>query len=215
MAPMIVHGIKVPVAPQDVSPVIWRALQSQSYEAKEAKWIFRAVKARDRVLELGSGIGIITALIAKIPGVQVWAFEANPATAELAKRVIAANDLDNVTYSQGILTAGPPRSFTFYVRRDLWMSSTEKDQGPYERELSIVSANVDRFITDHRINALVMDIEGAEKELLQDAELPGIERIFLELRQPAWHGKKGICLRSAGLPRTMRALRQERRTPRI
>lgn len=191
MASLTVHGIKVPVAPQDVSPVIWRALQSQSYEAKEAKWIFRAVKARDRVLELGSGIGIITALIAKVPGVQVWAFEANPATAELAKRVIAANDLDNVTYSQGILTAGPPRSFTFYVRRDLWMSSTEKDQGPYERELSIVSANVDRFITDHRINALVMDIEGAEKELLQDAELPGVERIFLELHDHLY-GLDGI-----------------------
>lgn len=75
---MIVHGIKVPVAPQEVSPVIWRALQSQSYEAKEAKWIFRAVKARDRVLELGSGIGIITALIAKIPGVQVWALKQTP-----------------------------------------------------------------------------------------------------------------------------------------
>lgn len=63
----------------DVSPVIWQALDNETYEAKEAKWISKAVKPGDRVLELGSGIGIITSLIAQIPDVQVWAFEANPA----------------------------------------------------------------------------------------------------------------------------------------
>ncbi|RWI31375.1 MAG: FkbM family methyltransferase [Mesorhizobium sp.] len=191
MVSLTVHGIKVPVEPQDVSPVIWQALHSQTYEAKEAKWISKAVKPRDRVLELGSGIGIITALIAKIPEVKVWAFEANPATAALAERVIAANDLENVKFSQGILTAGPPRAFTFYVREDLWMSSVERNQGPYERELLIVSADVDRFIARHEINVLVMDIEGAEKDLLLHASLPGIERIFLELHDHLY-GLEGI-----------------------
>ncbi|RUX74405.1 class I SAM-dependent methyltransferase, partial [Mesorhizobium sp. M2A.F.Ca.ET.040.01.1.1] len=96
MSLMTVHGVKVPLRPDDVSPVIWQALDNETYEAKEAKWISRAVKPGDRVLELGSGIGIITSLIAQIPDVQVWAFEANPASAALAKRVVDANDLDNV-----------------------------------------------------------------------------------------------------------------------
>ncbi len=120
-----VHGINVPITSDEVSPIIWQALTSGSYEAKEARSIFKAVKPGDRVLELGSGIGIITAIIAKIADVSVWAFEANPSTAALARRVVDANGLENVVLSQGILTAGEPCSFRFYVRRDLWMSSMD------------------------------------------------------------------------------------------
>ncbi|MBK3745835.1 FkbM family methyltransferase [Paraburkholderia aspalathi] len=188
---LTIHGIKVPLSPDEVSPIIWQALTSGSYEAKEARGIFKAVRANDRVLELGSGIGVVTSLIAKIPGVRVWAYEANPATADLAKRVIDANNLDNVIFSQGLLTAGAPRSFHFYVRRDLWMSSMDKNQGPYEQVISLASINIDDFIRHHNINVLVMDIEGAELDLLQDAELPGIERIFLELHDHLY-GLAGI-----------------------
>ncbi len=164
---------------------------SGSYEAKEARSIFKAVKPGDRVLELGSGIGIITSIIAKIAEVSVWAFEANPSTAALAQRVIDANGINNVVLSQGILTAGEPRSFRFYVRRDLWMSSMDENQGPYEHAIELSSTNIDEFITRHGINVLVMDIEGAEHHLLQNADLTGVERIFLELHDHLY-GLAGI-----------------------
>jgi len=186
-----VHGISVPIRPDEVSPVIWDALTNQSYEAKEARAVGNAVKPGDRVLELGSGLGIITSVIASITEVQVWAFEANPATAALAKRVIDANNLSNVVLAQGILTAGSPRQFTFYVRRDLWMSSMDKDQGPFEYRIELSSSNIDEFIKLHAINVLIMDIEGAELDLLQNADLSGIDRIFLELHDHLY-GISGI-----------------------
>lgn len=186
-----VHGINVPITSDEVSPVIWQALTNGSYEAKEARSIFKAVKPGDRVLELGSGIGIITSIIAKITNVSVWAFEANPSTAALARRVIDANGLDNVVLSQGILTAGESCSFRFYVRQDLWMSSMDENQGPYEHTIELSSANIDEFIVRHGINVLVMDIEGAERHLLQNADLTGIERIFLELHDHLY-GLAGI-----------------------
>jgi len=186
-----VHGVVVPIEPGEVSPVIWQALSSGSYEAKEARTIKKAVKASDRVLELGSGIGIITSLIARISDVAVWAFEANPATASLARRVLDANGHDNVVLSQGILSAGETGTFRFYVRKDLWMSSMDENQGPYESTISITSTNIDQFIADHGINVLVMDIEGAERDLLKQAELPGVERIFLELHDHLY-GLAGI-----------------------
>lgn len=188
---LTVHGIKVPLAADEVSPVIWLALTDGSYEAKEAKWVFKAVKPNDRVLELGAGIGIITSLIAKVPGVQVWSFEANPSTAALAQRVISANDIDNVVFSQGLLAAGEPHIIPFYVRKDLWMSSMDENQGPYECEISLTSDNIDDFIPAHAINVLVMDIEGAERDLLRRSELPGIDRIFLELHDHLY-GLSGI-----------------------
>ncbi|RWH83975.1 MAG: FkbM family methyltransferase [Mesorhizobium sp.] len=191
MAVLTVHGIKVPLQPENVSPIIWQALANGSYEAKEARWVFKAVKRNDRVLELGTGIGVITSLIGKIPGVQVWAFEANPSTAALAKRVIDANNLGNVTLQQGILAAGAPRTFRFYVRKDLWMSSMDEKQGPYEDVISIASINIDEFIFQHKINVLVMDIEGAERDLLGGAQLPGVQRVFLELHDHLY-GLSGI-----------------------
>ncbi len=178
---LTVHGVTVPLAEDDVSPVIWRALASGEYEAKEARSVFRAVRPKDRILELGCGICVITSLMARVPDVRIWAFEANPATAELAERVIRANAVENVVLSQGLLTAGQPGHFPFYVRKDLWMSSMDRDQGPFEREISLSSANIDDFIAANAVNVLVMDIEGAERALLRDAALPGVERIFLEL----------------------------------
>ena len=188
---LTVHGITVPLSPDEVSPVIWQSLKSGSYEAKEAKWVCKAVRANDRVLELGTGIGVITSLIAKVPGVRVWSFEANPSTAALAQRVIHANYLDNVVLSQGLLAAGEPRTLPFYVREDLWMSSMDKNQGPYQRVISLTSIDIDYFIADHSINVLVMDIEGAERDLLGKSQLPGIERVFLELHDHLY-GLSGI-----------------------
>lgn len=181
MDQVTLHGIQIPFSSDEVSPVIWQAITDGTYEAKEAKWVFKAVKKGDRVLELGSGIGVVTSLIASINQVQVWAFEANPATAALAQRVIEINTSGNVTLRQGILTAGACQQHLFYVRKDLWMSSMNKEQGPYERIIQLVSENIDQFIAQHKINVLVMDIEGAERELLQNADLYGVDRIFLEL----------------------------------
>lgn len=188
---LIVHGVRVPLGPDEVSPQIWRALSTGTYEAKEARWILCAVRPHDRVLELGSGVGVVTALIAAIEGVRVWAFEANPSSVRLARRVIEANGLDNVELAQGILAAAPPRDLAFYVRRDLWMSSTVEHQGPYEEVLTITTGDIDRFIAEHAIDIVVMDIEGAERHLLVEAELPGVERIFLELHDHLY-GLAGI-----------------------
>lgn len=188
---LTLHGITIPLMPDEVSPVIWHSIISGQYEAKEAKWVHKAVNSHDRVLELGSGIGVITSLIAKISDVHVWAFEANPATAALAKRVIDLNTDGNVVLSQGILGAGEAQSCDFYVRKDLWMSSMDKNQGPYEEVISLTSTNIDTFIQQHKINVIVMDIEGAELDLLQHADLTGVERIFLELHDHLY-GLAGI-----------------------
>lgn len=181
MTDLRVHGVRVPICRQEVSDEIWNALRSGEYEANEARRVRRAIRPGDRVLELGSGLGVITSIIAAIDGVFVWSFEADPETVRLARRVIDTNCGANVILANGILAAGPARSVAFYQRADFWMSSTFARQGPYERVVEVETGNIDAFIKQHRINALVMDIEGAELELLQHADLPGVERVFLEL----------------------------------
>lgn len=198
MSRLSVHGVDVPIRRGEVSEEIWAALVSGRYEANEAHRISRAIRPGDRVLELGGGLGGITSLIAAIDGVRVWSFEADPETARLAQRVINANCGGNVTLANGILAAGPPRKVKFYRRADFWMSLAFARQGPYERAIEICSADIDAFITRNRINALVMDVEGAELDLLQRAALPGIERIFLELHDHLY-GLAGVRAISAAL----------------
>ncbi|MBU2146974.1 MAG: FkbM family methyltransferase [Alphaproteobacteria bacterium] len=181
MTELDVHGVRVPVRADEVSPEIWNALKTGRYEANEARRVRRAIRPRDRVLELGAGLGIITSIIAAVEGVRVWSFEADPRTATLAQRVLDRNCGDNVVFTNGILAAGPPRKLLFYQRADFWMSSAFAEQGPYEQMIEINSRDIDVFIRKHAINVLVMDVEGAELELLQNAQLPGIERVFLEL----------------------------------
>jgi len=195
-----VHGIRVPIRVEEVSAEIWTALETGLYEANEARRIPRVVRSRDRVLELGAGLGVITSLIAAVEDVCVWSFEADPQTALLAKRVIDLNSTGNVVLTNGILDAGPPRKVSFYRRADLWMSSGFAKQGPYERVMEITTSNIDTFIRQHRINVLVMDIEGAELDLLENAELPGIERVFLELHDHLY-GLAGVRGISAALAR--------------
>ena len=176
-----VHGIRVPIQPHEVSPEIWSALQSGRYEANEAQKVRRVIQPNDMVLELGTGLGVITSIIASVEGVRVRSFEADPMTARLAQRVIDANCDGNVTLTNGILGAGPSKKVEFFQRRDFWMSSRFAKQGPYERVIDVASCDIDAFVGAHGINVLVMDIEGSELELVQKARLPGIERVFLEL----------------------------------
>jgi len=191
MEPVLVHGLRVPVDREEVSPTIWSALVEGSYEAKEARLAPKAVRVGDRILELGAGIGIITSLLASVPEVKVWAFEADPASVDLARRVLETNGRSNVELHQGLLTAGERREYTFYRRPDLWMSSLIEHQGAYDDVIHLISDDIDAFVQRHAINLLVMDIEGAELELLSRAELPGVERIFCELHDHLY-GLEGI-----------------------
>ena len=188
---LVVHGIEVPISPSEVSPLIWERLSNGSYESKEIRLAPKAAKRGDRILELGAGLGIVTSALAAVPLARVWAFEADPLTVKLAQRVLATNERDNVVLAHGILGAGQPRDFRFYRRRDLWASSLIESQGCYEETIHVPSANVDEFVARHSIDLMVMDIEGAELELLSQATLPGVERIFVELHD-FLYGLEGV-----------------------
>lgn len=189
--PLRLHGIAVPIRAEDVSPIIWQSLTDGSYEAKEARQVPDSLYAGDRILELGAGIGVITTLMAQVRDVRIWSFDANPATVELAKRVADANGVTNVAFAHGLLSAGPPTTHVFYIREDFWMSSLTEHQGPYLSTMDLQSTNIDQFLMQNDINVLVMDVEGAERQILNDAILQGIDRIILELHDHLY-GLSGV-----------------------
>jgi len=189
--PLLLHGLQMPILETDVSPIIWKAIQAGEYEAKEAHSVVRILRPGDRIIELGSGLGVITSIMAQTSDVSIWSFDANPNLITLARRVADANGVKNAIFEHRLLTAGPPSRYTFFIRKDFWMSSLLEQQGPYESRISIESSNLDEFIEKNSANVLVMDIEGAEYGLLSSARLNGIDRVFLELHDHLY-GLSGI-----------------------
>ncbi|TGN67630.1 FkbM family methyltransferase [Paracoccus liaowanqingii] len=176
----ILHDVTIPLNKIDVSDVIFNSIISGQYEAKEARIAYSLLRQGDRVLELGAGLGIITTVMAKSAGVFIWAFDANPDIVELGRVVLEENGISNVEYNQGLLSAGDSKDHVFYVRRDFWMSSMLEEQGPFDKVVILQSSDIDCFIRSKAINVVVLDIEGAERELLSNASFKGVDRVFLE-----------------------------------
>lgn len=68
------------------------AIRTRQYEVPEAKRIGKILRPADVVLEIGAGIGFVTALILKNPAVErVISFEANPLLVPMIQRTLADN----------------------------------------------------------------------------------------------------------------------------
>ena len=124
-----VHGVDVPISRCEVSEGLWLNLLDNSYRPNTAEFAVKAVQPNDRILELGTGLGIVTTLLAGVEGVRVWSFEANPEMASLASKIVRANNGANVTVFHGLPMPGPSREFGYYVRAKPWLSSLSKEHG--------------------------------------------------------------------------------------
>ena len=60
------YGIKIAIDPLLVSSTIVETISSGGYELVEARLVLQTVRADDRVLELGAGLGFLTALVCSV-----------------------------------------------------------------------------------------------------------------------------------------------------
>jgi FkbM family methyltransferase len=172
-------------APSDViTPTIAEALSTGAYEAEEARIVARALKPRDRVLEIGSGLGYVSTLIARDDRViALTAVEADP---RLAKRAAATLRLNNCASAEVLNAVLAPEasmgdSAMFYQRPDFWMSSMIETDVPYDRAVNVPVLALNEMLRTRAITCIVCDIEGGELELLKGADLSGVDRVVVEL----------------------------------
>lgn len=57
---IITNGIKLPFIPHIITPKIEKPIRNNRYEKGELKRLRATIRSGDRVLELGSGIGVIS-----------------------------------------------------------------------------------------------------------------------------------------------------------
>ena len=71
----------------------------------------------------------------------------------------------------------------FYLRRDFWSSSLSPTPWAYLEEVAVPRVSFDSVRERYRPTMLIVDIEGAETQLLSGIALTGIKKIYVELHQ--------------------------------
>jgi FkbM family methyltransferase len=131
----------------------------------------------DRVLEIGAGIGFISLLCAKRCGPEaVLSYEANPDNEALIRRNFELNGLRPQLRCRAISVEGDDREL--FVAQNI-LSTSFIDRGDGATKVVKCDAIGD-VIEEFRPNAIVMDVEGVEIDLLPAAPLDGVEKIILE-----------------------------------
>lgn len=172
-------GVRLNLA--GLHPEVRAAIVDGGYEAPEMHALATALRPGDTVLELGTGLGLISTLCAQRIGSQrVHTFEANPA---LEPRIRETWALNGVAPTLTVAMLGEQAGeHDFHVHDAFWASSAHDAEGAV-RTLRVPVLPLNEAIRRIDPSVLVMDIEGGEAELLRFADLHRIERIVAEFHE--------------------------------
>ena len=145
----------------------------------------RIIKPGDRIMELGGGIGFISALSARNPNTEaVKVFEANPQLIGYIRRLHEINGITNATAENAILLNDPGRrTAEFYLRQDFWASSLSPKPFGYSSVISVPVKSFNAELEAFAPTLIICDIEGGELDLFLNANLSGVSRVYLEIHQ--------------------------------
>lgn len=185
-------GIKVPLDPTVMSQRMMEVIRAKDYERPEAHLLPSILQPGERIVELGAGIGYISALCARQPGVEsVAVYEANPHLLALIERTHALNGV-RCSVENAVVTSGESGGTrTFYLRDDFWASSLSPAPYGYRETVEVPVVSLEDVLARHRPTMLIIDIEGGELELFQNVALPGVRKVFIELHQNVI-GRRGM-----------------------
>jgi FkbM family methyltransferase len=175
-------------------PAVLTALRSGNYENSERNKLGGLLRPGDRVLDVGTAVGVVAMHAVDIVGAEnVRCFEASPALVEDARRNFLANNLDmhvnNAVLKNRNRFPGDGTSSTFFLHKEFWASSLEDKPGTVGT-IEVPNLCFEQVVEDFAANVLICDIEGGEIDLLSSADLSGLDRIMVEIHY--WAGRAGI-----------------------
>jgi len=172
-------GVWVSTDRKDVPLSVQRLLFKRTYEDQEREIIKSILTPDSRVLEIGTGIGLISLLartIAKNGAVR--SYEANPAMEPVIRKNYDLNDLEPDLIMKAVSTDG--KDLTFFLDENVIASSSiDRDEG--HQKTIVESAKFSAILKEFNPDTLIMDVEGAEISLLDCKLLKSIKNIVVEL----------------------------------
>jgi len=172
------RGVRLPLRHPAITRPIQKDIFFGGYESKEAELVQLKIEPGDVVMEVGAGIGFLSALCARAVGNdRVFAYEANPQLMAVIRHV---HDLNGVapTVINAMLGEGAGER-EFFLEKDYWASSLIRGSADAQ---AILVPQVDRDEEIRRIapTFLIVDIEGGEYEFFSNMDLTPVRKICIE-----------------------------------
>ena len=199
------HGVLVPPSPF-VNDTRIERINAGRYEGQEIDGALAVIRPGDRVLEMGAGLGLVGAIVARNASpAAVLSFEANPALIPHIRELYELNGLQDViaVHNQVVISAPDrPETLAFHVRNSFLGSSLIDSDSRATTEVQVPTIAYEEITRAFAPDVLLMDIEGGELEFLRHASLEGLRAVVIEFH-PEAYGREGMreckrILESAG-----------------
>src|SRR5450432_4008373 len=175
-----IEGIYIPVR-MNYGYSVLRFIDNGQYEQSEITIIKNTLKRGDVVLELGTGMGFVSAYCARQTGDEnVHTYEANSSLKKIIEALYKKNKIDpTVTFS---MLGEKPGTKIFYRNNNSFLaSSTEKATGKKQIDTVVPVFDLNEIIKKLRPTYLMMDIEGGEYDIFNIIDFQSIKKIQFEL----------------------------------
>ncbi len=172
-------GVALNTGPDDLPESVRSHIFKGGYEAVEAELVSDIVRPGDRVLEVGTGIGFVSILCTKLAGQgRVTSYEANPKLEPTIRANYALNALQPDLRMKAVTVDGTQISF---FANDNILSSSLIDRNLSATEITVETDAMADVMAEVQPDVIVMDVEGAETELLPAADLSGVRALIIEV----------------------------------
>jgi FkbM family methyltransferase len=185
-----IDGLLLIAYRQDIPKHVSQMLVRGDYEMPERRAVSQLLRKGDRVLEIGSCVGLVALTAAKIVGAEnVLAFEPNPSAARIARENFALNALPVELVNAAVgASAG---TLDLRISPDSWLGASGRRQFD-GRTVATPMRSVADVVGTFKPSVLVIDTEGMEDELLPACPLLGVRALVVEVH-PDVIGTDGIA----------------------
>lgn len=166
-------------------------LRDGGYEHYERDHIRAYLRPGDRVLDLGSGAGLVAIVAARIVGPEnVTTVEPNPEMHQALRRNLRQNAGTELRLIKGAVVGDgyAEKTVTLNLRAAFWSASVGGPPGKNPRLVEVPAKKFSRLIAARDATVLSMDIEGTEADLLAKP-LPSQIRLVLIEMHPGLYGE--------------------------
>lgn len=184
MAEYGIDGLVFQVPEDVLNDRVAAKLASGGYEAQEAQAARARLREGQRVLELGSGIGYIASLCARITGSRnVITVEANPAMLPVIRGNLDRNGFDAVTLLHGAVVGmtADAAPVAFDKGKSFWAARLAGSQSAGGSVIDVPQLGLGELLETYRPHVVIMDIEGAEERLFDVPWPRFVQAVMMEL----------------------------------
>jgi FkbM family methyltransferase len=181
-------GVKLPIDPSVMSEHLQEVIRAGHYEKGEAKHLTEIVEPGERVLELGGGIGFLSALIGLTGRAEkIAVVEANPALIPLIRMTHRLNGVDAEVIHGAAVADLTATVLRFSIDVDFWASSLKprKSKG-VKSVIEVPAVALQTLLKIYRPTFMIVDVEGSEVDLLcGTADLGSVKKLIVEVHEKA------------------------------